>query len=260
MRKYTIKHIKSAAIKKDSLNWTQLLFDHRISIPLVWLVANFTNLTPNQITVFHFILRLLAAYLFFKGTPEFFLIGGLIYFLCRVFDNVDGQLARLKEKKSTRGAYIDPLSDVIGDSLCIFSIFYGQFLSTQSDFWILSGVALLFLNDFLGIEAKHLKLTRFRIIDPHGVVQSKQILGPNSESSSISLIKKVLRGIKSFQDKYKVSIISIDISDIRFVFLVVGPISGFVKECVIIGIGLMLYKLIIDKVIQIWRKEPVFFN
>ena len=144
--------------------------------------------------------------------------------------------------------------------MCIFSIFYGQFLSTQSDFWILSGLALLFLNDFLGIEAKHLKLTRFGIIDPHGVVQSKQILGLNSERSSISLIKKVLRGIKSFQNKYKVSIISIDISDIRFVFLVVGPISGFVKECVIIGISLMIYKLIIDKVIQIWRKEPVFFN
>src|SRR5690606_41564202 len=58
-----------------------------------------TSITPNQVTFVSFLLTLISAIAFATGHP---LIAGLIAQLSSIVDGVDGEIARLKDRKSTR--------------------------------------------------------------------------------------------------------------------------------------------------------------
>jgi phosphatidylglycerophosphate synthase len=93
---------------------------------LVVLVANRTELTPNQITLISSLFRILAAGMFLQGEHWALILGGFSFQLAYLIDCVDGPVARLKGKTSVLGRYLDHLSDLVGDVLILVALAWGQ--------------------------------------------------------------------------------------------------------------------------------------
>lgn len=93
---------------------------------MVVMVANYTELSPNQITLVSCFFRLLSAGLFLLGEYWALILGGFCFQLAYLIDCVDGPLARLKGKTSEFGRYLDHLSDLVGDLLILAALAWGQ--------------------------------------------------------------------------------------------------------------------------------------
>ncbi len=73
-----------------------------------------TRVTPNQVTLAAFLVTLAAGLLYGLSTPCAITAGGIVYFVSRILDCVDGQLARAKSQFSKLGKLYDGLSDYFG--------------------------------------------------------------------------------------------------------------------------------------------------
>jgi phosphatidylglycerophosphate synthase len=249
-------------IRKDSRStyfaWVHLLIYYNLSLPVVWVIANFTNLTPNNVTMIHFVIRLITVYPFYLGSPDALRIGGILVLICTVIDVADGRLARLKNQMSPLGAYMDPMLDSIGDFLIMAALTYSQVVLTNDLSFMFLGMSFVFMNLFVSTENMHLALIRQKIII-NDDYKSKSISKVNTEAAKIGIISQIAAKAKSFQKRYGISLVSIDVIEIRFIVYILGPIIGYVKECIIIGVVLLVMKVVWEKSMQIYRKEPVFF-
>jgi len=95
-------------------------------------LANYTKITPNQITIASFVLRTLSGLAFMQGTKATLVLGALFYYLAYVLDCVDGCVARITGRTSEFGRYLDHLSDLVGDMfiLCCLALGQGMLAST----------------------------------------------------------------------------------------------------------------------------------
>jgi len=103
---------------KSSLKNTQVeeILDLLIYRPLAFLLVKVlyhTPLTPNQISLIAMATGVVSGYYFSKGSPDAFLIGGLLYALSNVIDCCDGMIARLKKNGSSVGRIVDGVVDYI---------------------------------------------------------------------------------------------------------------------------------------------------
>lgn len=108
-----------------------------------------TRITPNQVTVFSFIIGVTAATCFLQGTPRSFMFAGILTILSSVFDCADGMLARSKNQQSRYGAYLDLFLDRINDFLLFGSATAGYYLYSGNLRLLILGavsVALYFLQ------------------------------------------------------------------------------------------------------------------
>jgi CDP-L-myo-inositol myo-inositolphosphotransferase len=124
---------KSLAKATDGLVSRHL--NRRLSIPLSRLLVR-TPVTPNQITVFSFLLGLASAALFAQGRG---LIAGLLAQVSSIIDGCDGEVARMKAMGSRFGGYLDSLLDRYAD----VAIILGMVASAPEALWHVGGLALL---------------------------------------------------------------------------------------------------------------------
>lgn len=92
----------------------------------VLLIANYTGVTPNSITIGSIVLRLVCAGCFLQTDHVWFLAGAVSYYLAYLLDCADGAVARLTGSSSDFGRYLDHLSDLVGDILILVALAYGQ--------------------------------------------------------------------------------------------------------------------------------------
>ncbi len=78
-----------------------------------------TGITPNSLTYFSFIVGMVGAYFFTRGTVTDFIVAGILTQLASVIDGADGMLARAKNMCSEYGSHLDLFLDRITD----FSLF-----------------------------------------------------------------------------------------------------------------------------------------
>ena len=81
-----------------------------------------TRITPNQITVISFLLSLTGAGLLSAGTFATGVVGGLLIQTASVIDGCDGEVARLKNLTSPRGAWLDTVLDRYADMAVALAI------------------------------------------------------------------------------------------------------------------------------------------
>ncbi len=127
MAKFTLSQVKSA---KGSL---QGYFNRLLLEPIfdrtTWLVANFTNLTPNQISIIGFILGLASAIAFFF---QYFITGAILFELMNLFDTFDGRIARLKGFSGKWGMYVDSYCGFYFTFLIAIALTYATYLQTNN--------------------------------------------------------------------------------------------------------------------------------
>ena len=123
-----------------------------ITRPLASLIVRLiwkTPITPNQVTVLSFITGIVAATIFLRGTPQAFLVAGLITWLASILDCADGMLARSRNQQTRYGAYLDLFFDRITDFFLFSFGVIGHYLYSGNWRLLLLGsiaVALYFLQ------------------------------------------------------------------------------------------------------------------
>ncbi len=100
--KFTLEQVKSA---KGSL---QGYFNRLLLEPIfdrsTWFIANFTNLTSNQISIIGFVIGFASALSFYF---QHFILGAILFEIMNLFDTFDGRIARLKGFSTKWGMYVD---------------------------------------------------------------------------------------------------------------------------------------------------------
>jgi len=111
------KEIKIEDIKKRNKQdkniqqngWYVRYVTRPISLPLTKLFISFH---PNTITIFMILIGLFSIPFFLNGGYLSIIIGAIILQIHLVFDSVDGNVARITNKRTWAGKYLDFLSNI----------------------------------------------------------------------------------------------------------------------------------------------------
>jgi phosphatidylglycerophosphate synthase len=97
--------------------YEERVFARPISRPIAKALKNVRFITPNRLTVLRFLLAgTLVPYLVLNHE---FLIAGVLVYLFFILDKVDGDLARIRNKSSSFGAYLDSVAD-----MCLIVVYF----------------------------------------------------------------------------------------------------------------------------------------
>ncbi len=153
--RYSFEEVKASAKLIDAW-WTVKVIDP-IAFRLTYLLANYTRLTPNQISFCALILGLASAYFFLKGDYMHLVLGAIVMELSFVFDCVDGKIARLKKAGTKFGAYWDFIQDRLVQFAALFTLIWSQYQHTgNTDFWML-GMTYVFADAFHRTTSFHMQ-------------------------------------------------------------------------------------------------------
>jgi CDP-L-myo-inositol myo-inositolphosphotransferase len=101
-----------------------------------------TDISPNQLTVISFAICVLGAGLLSAGQFVAGLFGGLLVQVASVVDGCDGEIARLKDRGSARGAWLDTILDRVADMAIALGVTYAFAMSHPAHVvWIIGFLA-----------------------------------------------------------------------------------------------------------------------
>jgi len=120
------------------------------------------KIKPNTITFINFVLAVLSLSFIFAGQVAYFEIGILIYFIFRVLDVCDGNVARMTSQSSFFGRFLDSILDIFYESFLILSIgFYCLKYHNSDNLFFLGIVASIFSIYSTCIHDKYSSLVRW---------------------------------------------------------------------------------------------------
>jgi CDP-L-myo-inositol myo-inositolphosphotransferase len=105
-------------------------------------------LTPNQISLFSFLLSLTGASLFFIGGYPALVSGGIIAQVASVVDGCDGEVARLKFLKSSYGGWLDAVLDRYADAFLLLGLGWHGYKEGMGPLYLLTGT-LAIIGSFM---------------------------------------------------------------------------------------------------------------
>ncbi len=93
-------------------NWSKFAV-HPFADALLWLIANYTQIHPNVLTITASILGFAAAGSYLQGDSTGMIAGAVLFYCSFALDAIDGALARLTGKRSVFGAWLDTIVDFL---------------------------------------------------------------------------------------------------------------------------------------------------
>jgi phosphatidylglycerophosphate synthase len=130
----TSQTIESTYKARDVEGALDLLFYRPIGFRLAQLFAR-ASISPDQVTLVATICGVVAGHLYYYEALWLNVVGMVIHVGANLFDNVDGQLARLTNRKSEQGRVIDG----IGDNIVFASVYVHlclRFVASGGSQWI----------------------------------------------------------------------------------------------------------------------------
>ena len=100
--------------------------------PIAKVIANSlknTAVTPIHVTIGFIISGLIAIYCILQG---YYWLGAFFLIMKSILDAADGELARVKQKPSYTGRYLDSVADILLNALFFISVWY----ITNTNIWI----------------------------------------------------------------------------------------------------------------------------
>lgn len=119
------------------------LFVRPIANRIVGLIGD-SRITPNQISLFSFMLSLIAMLCILQPGYLPLFIAGVIIQISWIFDSVDGQLARYKGIKTAFGGWLDMMLDVIKLNLLPLFVGWRYYAETENIIWLITGFTIGF--------------------------------------------------------------------------------------------------------------------
>ena len=102
-----------------------------ISIKITKFLINY-NITPNQISVFSFLLSCFSAYLFSAKSYWGLFFGAILSQFSSILDGCDGEIARLKYLSSKYGAWLDAVLDRYADGFLLWGLMWHGVVNSYS--------------------------------------------------------------------------------------------------------------------------------
>ncbi|MQA03645.1 MAG: CDP-alcohol phosphatidyltransferase family protein [Streptosporangiales bacterium] len=149
--RFTAADVRGTLKTRDS--WWTVFFVDPLAAPLVKLLANRTNVTPNQLSLVAFVLGLGSAAAFLTGNRWLLALGGVLFHLAFLVDCLDGKIARLKGTGTTWGKWLDFVVDRVRIFLCMITLVVGQYLHTGEAFYLILGLGAIAVEGFRYINA-----------------------------------------------------------------------------------------------------------
>lgn len=277
--RFTKADVRGTLKTRDSW-WTVFLVDP-LAAPLVRLVANRTNITPNQLSLVAFLLGLGSAAAFLTGDRWLLALGGVLFHLAFVVDCVDGKVARLKGTGTTWGKWLDFVVDRVRIFLCMITLVVGQYLHTGEVLYLLLGLGAIAVEGFRYINAAQAQDLRremrartveLRAADGESPQFVEDLMVDDPELDPEELVERgeaidLQQGFRKkfgFYDRARRTLRRHRIrthlwSGVEYEMFVciVGPITGFVAT-VIVGSAVLLVAFEALLVYQLWLQVREF--
>ena len=108
-----------------------------------------TGINPNFISIFSFLLSLLAAFFFFLGGYINLAIGAILTQVSSVVDGCDGEVARLKYKSTDFGGWFDAVLDRYADGFILFALTYHTYFANDNSLLVFTVGFLALIGTFM---------------------------------------------------------------------------------------------------------------
>jgi len=120
---FNLDQVEEVLILKS---WWAAFFVLPLARRIILFLANYTEISPNNITTFSVVSRFFSILFFVRGDYPSLVMGAVMFQLAYLADCIDGPVARLKKIESLSGRYFDHISDMIGDILILMALACGQ--------------------------------------------------------------------------------------------------------------------------------------
>jgi CDP-diacylglycerol--glycerol-3-phosphate 3-phosphatidyltransferase len=115
----------------------------RLSKPLTAALGR-TRITPNQLTVIGLMLTMGASVLIWTDN---FVLAGIVFALGSFCDMLDGAVARLSEKVTPMGAFLDSVFDRVGEGIILTAI--ALVYARDGNLWVVGAAFVTMIGSFL---------------------------------------------------------------------------------------------------------------
>jgi phosphatidylglycerophosphate synthase len=184
---FTLDEVRSRTYKARDAWWTVFLVDP-LAGRLVVGTANRSSITPNQITWGALALGLGSAGCFLMADWAWLVAGAVLYHLSFVLDCMDGKIARLKGTGTVLGGWLDYVFDRVRVLTCTLTLMWGQFDATGSEFYLILGIAVVFLDMLRYVDALQVAKVRRQM---RGRLQ--QAIGESAMATPPAFLEDLLR-------------------------------------------------------------------
>lgn len=124
------------------------LFFRPLSIRITRTLSK-TSVTPTQVTLFSFGLRMIASALFLFAQYWLSIMAAVLLYFAQVLDCVDGEVSRVKHMSSKGGGLIDYFLDRLSDFFVYLGVAFGLYFIGGGYVVLLLGLFVIASNSFM---------------------------------------------------------------------------------------------------------------
>lgn len=185
-----------------------------------------THITPNQTTFLSLVIGITSAWFFWSGGYWNYLAGGLVFQLSFIFDQCDGEVARLKFMESKIGGWFDAFCDSIIRTFIILGMTGSLYAENNQSLILILGI-ISSIGIFVSTMAGSYETLK----------KEDELKYENTELVNVSIKKesKIVTFIDKFNNTDSFSII-------LFICILSGHLTWFLWT---IGIGSFVFTLVI---------------
>jgi phosphatidylglycerophosphate synthase len=168
------KRLKDSGGKRDDgrvMNFLRLF-----SFPIT-VIAYYLNISANAVSFVALPLIFIASLLMSFKDYWTSLIGCILIFFWLLLDLVDGEIARLREKKSVRGKYLEILNHDLSIPIIYFFLGLKAYNHFNSAYFIYAGIFSAICVYFISL----LRLDKYRIVIRY-IMQGKKVTFPKKDT------------------------------------------------------------------------------
>ena len=139
------------ATKNKNDEWWSSFITAPLAIAVNYIVVDFKWLSPNLITLFSFIVAIIATGFIIIGGTTNFIVAAVLIHISHILDCMDGQMARYRGISSQAGSYFDKLTDQIQVIIWFGAVGYAAYHQSQDIlpvFLAFAGVAFYSLRGY----------------------------------------------------------------------------------------------------------------
>lgn len=112
------------------------------SLKMSKVLVNYTNATPNHISILALIVGLVGAFIILFGTYWCFVISAILLQISSILDGTDGEIAKLRLTLSLKGEWFDTVCDRITQITWCTAVFVGFYVKTGNPIYLYLGIPL----------------------------------------------------------------------------------------------------------------------
>jgi phosphatidylglycerophosphate synthase len=250
--KYNYSDIEKSFHSKEP--WINIFIFRFLTLPLTYFLVNYTNITPNVITLSSAIFGIFAAYFY---ATNLILYGVISYLLSYLMDAIDGKIARIKNIKTNYGSWLDIFVDRFNFVIITISLSCSFLIEINIYFAIIAPSLLIGLF-LIGFESRNNiqadKIKRYIKDKNYKYMHAWSLTSDNNDNKDYKNTSHFLIKYIKWTSKKQLISSPISLPEILFFLFVISPLMDIFEFSVIGMIILLLLRLLKQQLYWMIRK------